>query len=507
MTGRALAFSIGLVFSAIALADGLSALPALVPAPKSCVVREGICLIKPVEDLRAVAVVRHDEKIAKEGYRLVVTSEGVTISSADEAGAFYAFKTLDQLAERDGRGGLRLPCVEIDDAPAYPWRGVLLDEARHFFGKETAKRMIDLAAAHKFNVFHWHLMDDEGWRLESEAFPDLLRYGATRPESLCHGSSHDPSSARFNGQPYGPFYYTKADVREVLAYAAARHVRVMPEVEFPAHARAALAAYPQFSCMGRIEPRSPRTIWGGELEVFCAGNDGTIRFLERLIDEVCELFPFAYVHIGGDECPKTRWKACQKCQNRIRDLGLGDEEGLQKWMTAHFTAYLAKKGRRAVGWDEILSAGVPEGSVVMSWRGAKGGVAAAQAGSEVIMTPNTHCYLDYRQGLAGDPFQYIGGPNGRCITLERAYAFNPVEGVPAEWHGKVLGGQANCWSEYTWNEYDLQWKTWPRACAIAESLWTGSGKPGFADFLRRMKVHRARLVADYVNCARWEAED
>lgn len=457
---------------------------ALVPMPQSVRETGGMSTATNV-------VCERDAAIAAEGYRLVVKPDVTVISSSDAAGEFYARQTLRQL-------GTPTPCVEIEDAPAFKWRGILLDECRHFFGKETVKQLIDIAAGYKYNVFHWHLMDDEGWRVESKAFPDLVKYGAIRPRSQRHGSGHNPKHVRYNDVPYGPFFYTREDLRDVVAYAAERHMAVMPEVEFPAHARAALAAYPQFSCRGKVEPRAPRCIWGGEKEVFCAGNDDAIRFLERLIDETCEIFPFAYVHIGGDECPKDRWKECPKCQKRIRDLGLGDEEGLQKWMTQHFTRYLAQKGRHAVGWDEILSAGVPKDTVVMSWRGAAGGIEAAKAGSDVIMTPNTHCYLDYRQGLYEDPFQYIGG----CVTLEKAYSFDPCEGIPENGRARVLGGQANCWSEYTWNEYDLAWKTWPRACAIAEALWTAPAAPrDFADFKRRMAVHRKRLIASGVNCA------
>ena len=480
--------AVGAALAAFATMAETRMAPALVPMPQSVRETGGVSSATNV-------VFERDAAIAAEGYRIVVARDRIVVTSSDDAGAFYARQTLRQL-------GSPTPCVEIEDAPAFMWRGILLDECRHFFGKETVKQMIDVASEHKYNVFHWHLMDDEGWRIESKAFPDLVKYGAVRPKSQCHGSDHDPKHVKYNDVPYGPFFYTHEDIRDVVAYAAERHMSVMPEVEFPAHARAALAAYPQFSCRGTIEPRTPRCIWGGEKEVFCAGNDETIRFLERLIDETCELFPFAYVHIGGDECPKDRWKECPKCQKRIRDLGLGDEEGLQKWMTQHFTRYLERKGRRAVGWDEILSAGVPKDTVVMSWRGAAGGIEAAKAGNDVIMTPNTHCYLDYRQGLREDPFQYIGGRNGRCVTLEKAYSFDPCEGIPESGRAHVLGGQANCWSEYTWNEYDLAWKTWPRACAIAEALWTAPAKPrDFTDFSRRMAVNRKRLIAAHVNCA------
>ena len=438
----------------------------------------------------AKVVVEKDGTIASEGYRLRVNpEEGIRIACSDAAGEFYARQTLKQLVGTNG-----YPCVSIIDRPAYPWRGMLIDDCRHFFGKDVLKNVIDQMAQYKMNVLHWHLTEDQAWRIDIPGYPELVKYGAVRPASPKFGArlkreANGEYSAETNGQTYGPFYYTEADVREIIAYAAERHVKVVPEIELPGHVYAALAAYPEFACKPEnLAKRTPRSIWGIEKDVLCIGNDKAIKFMEDVVDYVCRLFPSDVVHIGGDECPQVRWKDCPKCQKRIRDEGLVDEKGLQPWITRHFVKFLEARGKRALGWDEyLLGEGIPKSAMGMSWRLGKQGAGhawlspsdLAAKGHDVVMTPNNYCYLDYGQGLEDDPFQYIGGR----ITLEKCHSMDLCEGVPENLRSHIIGGQGNNWSEYTWNKFDLEWKMWPRGCALAEVFWSGNGKPPFNDFL------------------------
>ncbi|MBR1588579.1 MAG: beta-N-acetylhexosaminidase [Kiritimatiellae bacterium] len=493
---------------------------ALVPAPKEQVWREGICAYVEA-DVRYV----RDAALPPEGYRLDITTGGVTVASADDAGAFYARKTLGQLRAFSAAGGgtpalpgrvavpsaTVLPCCEIKDAPAFRWRGFMLDEGRHFFGKETVKALLDQMADHKLNVFHWHLTEDQGWRLDIPRFPELVKYGAVRPESPVHGCRGTKGDYRGNGQPYGPYFYTADDIREILAYAKDRFITVVPEIEVPGHVRALLAAHPEFACKEGL-PRVPCMFNGVQDDVLCAGNDDAIRFMEQVYDEVCALFPGTYIHIGGDECPKKRWKECPKCQARIKTLGLKDEDELQAWVTRHFTDYLAQKGRRAIGWDEVFAGGPGKETIIQGWHiqhGNKFGLRAAEAGHPTIVSDLKSTYFSVPQGVADDPFTYLS-PGMRC-SLATAYAFSPLAGMTDAAKPHVLGAECCLWSECVWNEYDLAFKLWPRACAFAEAVWTGpvsdaqqrvppAGRD-FEDFKRRMAVHRRRLVAAGVNCA------
>ena len=440
------------------------------------------------------------EKLPAEGYLLSVTPREVAVRASDGAGFFYAVQTLRQLSAGtdalEGRLPTAFPCVEIKDYPRYPWRGVHIDDCRHFFGVGAVKHVIDQMAFHKLNTLHWHLTDDQGWRLAIDKYPELVKYGATRPESPDY---HDRDKG--DGRPYGPFFYTRSEVRQIVTYAKLRHVEIVPEIELPGHARAALAAYPALSCVGEsLSPRTPWTRWGISADIFCGGNPDVYRFLEDVLDEVCEMFPSKVVHIGGDEAKKDRWKQCPKCQARIKELGLKNEAELQTWLTKHFVDYLAGKGRRAIGWDEILEGGMPSGAMVMSWRGTKGGEAAAAAGHDVVMTPTSHCYFDFPQGLADDPHVYANWTKA-APTLESVYRFDPCQGIAAADRPHVLGAQCNNWAETTLDEKELMWKLWPRASALAEALWTAAPERDFADFLRRMTVHRERLVRSGVNCA------
>jgi hexosaminidase len=435
--------------------------------------------------------------VPAEGYTLRADRRGAVITAGDPAGYFYGAQTLRQLLPNAAFGGERatnqvwqIPGVEIEDAPRFVWRGVMLDEGRHFFGKAYVLRLLDQMALHKLNTLHWHLTDDQGWRLAIEKYPKLMEVSAKRAASV---KPWDRTSQ--DNKPYGPFFYTHQEVRDIVSYAKARHIRVVPEIEMPGHARAALAAFPELSCRG--QPLEPRVMWSIEEEVYCAGHDQTLRFLEGVLDEVAALFDSPFIHIGGDECPKARWKECPKCQARMKQNGLKDEHELQSWFVQHFDHYLAKKGRRIIGWDEILEGGLASGAAVMSWRGIQGGQAAVALGHDVVMTPTAFCYFDYRQFSGNDGYEYIGG----LLPLKKVYAFDPCDGIPAYREQRVLGGQANLWSEYVWGQKDAEWKLFPRLCAMAEAVWSPLGKKDFAAFTERLKAHHDRLVRLGINAA------
>ena len=510
---------------------------ALVPAPKKMLFGEGTFRCRTA-DIASVIKFEKDASIPCEGYRLEVTPDAIRVWSSDDAGAFYAVQTVEQLAVKKYipdplRSEVKLResdysvrAVTIEDAPQFRWRGFMIDEARHFLGKEAVLKQIDLMARHKLNVFHWHLVDDQGWRLDLPRHPELVKYGAVRPCSVAYGhgaewfGKEQVLKYRLNTERYGPYFYSPEDIREVCAYAKARHVTVVPEIEIPGHERALLAARPDLSCRGADAlERIPRVYWSIECDVLCAGNDEAIKYLEGVFDEVCDLFPDSpYIHIGGDECPKKRWKECPKCQSRMKSLGAKDERELQAWFTRHFVGYLGKKGRRTVGWDEVLFGNVPDSVIGMSWRtsaksGAGGDYVSAQdaaaKGHDMVLTPSSFCYFSRRQGLPEDPFPYYEpepfaeqerNPQAE-LTLETAYGFDPYAGFPAPLRGRILGVQASVWTESIFNRMDFEWKAWPRTCALAEIAWTGPGVFTFADFRKRMRIHRRRLVADRVNCA------
>ena len=480
----------------------------LVPAPRKLRYTGGEFFAPSPYVTRDWIAFSRDRSLPPEGYRLSVARRGVTVAAADADGEFHALQTLRQLADEKtpylnldhytgGDNGLplRIPCCVVEDWPAFRWRGMMLDEGRHFFGKETVKSLLDLLAYHKINVFHWHLTEDQGWRLAIDKYPRLAKFASVRPQSPVHYACAPDS---FNGETYGPFFYTKDEVREIVSYAAARRITVVPEIEIPGHGRAALAAYPEFSCAGRTLPRVPRLQWGIEEDVFCVGNDRALRFFEDVLDEVCELFPGPFVHFGGDECPTTRWKACPKCRARAREVGVAGPEKLQGWVTRHFAEYLARKGRRAIGWDEILDCDIPKEACVMSWRGTGGAVRGAAGGHDVVLAPSRPCYLSCPQGLADDPF--APRPE-RGITLEETYRFDPLADIPPADRGHVLGSQMCMWSERCWNRYDLEWKLWPRGCALAEVFWSHPAVRDFDAFLARLEPHRRRLIHMGVNAA------
>ncbi len=439
-----------------------------------------------------IATYKKDASIPAEGYRISVTTNGITITSSDDAGAFYALQTLRQMAEAP-EWEWTFECAEIEDAPAYRWRGVHLDESRHFFGAAAVKKILDLMAYHKLNVFHWHLTDNRGWRLAIDAYPKLMKEGATA----------EVGPLPFNkwirdvqeGGEYGPFFYTKDEVREILAYAKERFITVVPEIEIPGHSRALLCAYPELACFRPGDAGAPTNLADN---VVCVGNPDTFTFFEKVIDETCELFPSQVIHIGGDEVRMQNWQACPKCQKLMKEKGLKTLPELQAYITTHFVKYLAKKGRRALGWDEILEGGIEPSAMVMSWRGPEGGVKASKLGHDVVMNPHRFCYFDYPQGLAPEtePVEYVWfAKNDWCeLTLQKAYAFDPVEGIAPEFRKHIVGGECLNWSEATATPAELEWKMWPRTCATAQVFWCGEKRPPFWEFFRQMKQHRAKLV-------------
>jgi N-acetyl-beta-hexosaminidase len=443
-----------------------------------------------------------EPRLGLEGYRLWITPQRALLQAAGEPGLFYAGITFRQLLPAEAwntqplshapRHRWRTPCVRIEDYPRFPWRGLLLDVARHYLPPEFIKRFIDLMALHKFNSLQLHLTDDQGWRLEIKQYPRLTDVGSLRQESPLKGARD-----KGDGTPYGPFFYTQAQVRELVAYARARQVTLVPEIEMPGHFLAALAAYPEYSCRGG--PFVVRTRWGVEEDILCAGNDKTLDFVQNILAEVVDLFPGRFVHIGGDEAPRTRWRECPKCQARIRAEGLTNEAQLQTWFNHQVEQYLTRHGRRLIGWDEILEGGLTPGAAVMSWRGTEGGLAAAEAGHDVVMSPTSHCYLDYAQAeKPGEP-ECIGG----LVPLPKVYAFEPVPvPLPASRRKHILGTQGNLWSEYLWTPADIEYFAFPRAAALAEVGWTPSSGRDYAEFLERLTRHLERLDVLRVNYRR-----
>ncbi len=434
-----------------------------------------------------------DPWLGEEGYRLAVGPERVVIRASTTAGLFYGGITLEQLlpstvfsgaaAAGASSGTLSAPAVEIVDSPRFAWRGLLLDPARHFLPPEFLKRFVDLMALHKLNTLQIHLTDDQGWRFEVKKYPRLTQVGSVRKESPRHGDA-----SQGDGTPYGPFFYTQAQMRELAAYAAARHVTILPEIEMPGHFLAALAAYPEFSCTGG--PFEVRTRWGVNPDILCPGNDAAVAFAKDVLAEVIDVFPSRFIHIGGDEAPRDRWKVCPKCQARIKAEDLKGEPQLQTWFNSQVERFLVSRGRRLIGWDEILEGGLTPGAAVMSWRGMEGGIAAANAGHDVVMSPTSHCYLDYAQAKGPAEPESIGG----FIPLPTVYAFEPVPSrLSADKQGHVLGVQGNLWSEFLWTPKDVEYSAFPRAAALAEVAWSPEPGRDYADFLRRLERHLKRL--------------
>lgn len=426
-----------------------------------------------------------------EGYNLTVNPGKILIKARSAVGFFYAVQTIRQLmpaeVEKDSlvkEIKITVPSCEITDEPRFAYRGMHLDVGRHMFPVEYIKRYIDMIALHKMNTFHWHLTEDQGWRIEIKKYPKLTEIGAFRKVTIIGHAGKKPY--KYDGIPYGGFY-TQDEVKEIVAYAKSKFITVIPEIEMPGHSIAALAAYPELSCTGG--PFEVGTKWGVVEDVYCAGKDETFKFLEEVLSEVIELFPSTYVHIGGDECPKVRWEKCPLCQKRIKNEGLKDEKELQSYFIRRIEKFLVSKGKRLIGWDEILEGGLAPEATVMSWRGTAGGIEAAKQGHDVIMSPNKFVYLDYYQcEPEGQPLA-IGG----YLPLETVYSFDPqfAELTP-EQQKHILGLQGNVWTEYIPTGQHMEYMAYPRMFAIGEIGWTQGSKKDFEDFLARFELQRKR---------------
>lgn len=456
--------------------------------------------MKIVEEAKTAITFELDESIAaQEAYQLQVQKEGVTIKAGHPQGAFYAVQTLLQLLppsvfseEQELKLPLSIPNVEVEDSPRFSYRGMHLDVGRHFYDVQEVKRFIDLLALHKYNTFHWHLTEDQGWRIEIKKYPKLTEVGGFRKETLVGHYSNQPHE--FDGEPYGGFY-TQEEVKEVIAYAQDRFITIIPEIELPGHAQAAIAAYPELGC--QEQTLEVLTVWGVSENVYCP-TEYTFNFLEDVLDEVAQLFPSEYIHIGGDECPKKQWEESAFCQQLIREQGLKDEFELQSYFIKRVEKMLTARGKRLIGWDEILEGGLAPNATVMSWRGIAGGIEAAKEGHNVIMTPTSHCYLDYYQSQNEDEPLAIGG----YLPIEKVYEFEPIPAdLPADKRHHIIGAQANIWTEYIPNQAQLDYMTYPRACAMAEVVWSGQGQRNFQDFSGRLIEHFSRLAAYGVQAA------
>ena len=417
---------------------------------------------------------------SKESYRLTVSALGVDVSAATGAGLFYGLQTLRQLLDattRSEAGRERaIPAVSITDAPRFQYRGLHLDVARHFYPVEFVKRYIDLMARFKFNTLHWHLTDDQGWRIEIKRFPRLTSVGGCRRETIVE-KHFNPFVG--DGVPYCGSY-SQEEIRDVVAYARARYVTIIPEIEMPGHAMAALAAYPHLACTPG--PFQVRTSWGVEEAIFCP-SERTFAFIEGVLTEVLQLFPGRYVHIGGDEVPKAAWRASAIAQRVMRRERLKDENELQSYFVGRVERFLRQHGRRLIGWDEILDGGLPSDATVMSWRGTSGGIAAARQGHDVVMTPNSHLYFDHYQGAATfEPLAF-----GGFSPLEHVYSYEPVpDSLTAEQARHILGAQANVWTEYLPTSAAVEYMVYPRALALAEVVWSGKEQRNWQSFVARL---------------------
>jgi hexosaminidase len=441
----------------------------------------------------------------EEGYQLVVTPQQVVLHSSATTGILHGIQTLRQLLPSEifsktpvARDWF-IPSVTIEDFPRFSWRGFMLDTVRHFVPKEELFKLVDLLAIHKLNVFHLHLTDDQGWRIEIKQYPKLTEIGAWRKASPV-GNERMPLA--YDGIPHGGFY-TQDELRELVAYAAARGITIVPEIEMPGHAQAAIAAYPELGVTD--EPVEVCTRWSISPYLFNPAPE-TIHFLQNVLSETMEIFPSIFIHIGGDEAIKDQWKSSSQVQERIHALGLKDEDELQSWFISQMEVFLAQHGRRLVGWDEILEGGLPEGATVMSWRGINGGLAAARAHHDVVMAPNDYVYLDHYQ--SNDPAEPLA--LGGYTPIDKIYGYDPIPTeLPADLAHHILGAQCELWSEYIPTIEHMEYMTFPRAIALAEITWTPQSRRDFADFRQRLTIHEARLHHLQVNAwplARWDKE-
>ena len=436
-----------------------------------------------------------DASLAPEAYTLSVIKGSVVVKASDYNGFFYAVQTMKQMLPAAIYGSKPapeekwvLPCCEIKDAPRFAYRGMHLDCCRHFFSVAEVKKYLDVMAMYKLNRFHWHLSEDQGWRIEIKKYPLLTEVGGFR-EGTQIGYDRDSN----DGVRYGG-YYTQDQIRDIIGYADERGITIVPEIDLPGHMLAALTAYPELGCAGSA-PYKVWTRWGVSKQVLCVGKERTMKFLEDVLCEVAELFPGEYIHIGGDECPKDEWKKDPDCQAKIRELGLTSDKNasaearLQNYVTARMQSFLATKGKKIIGWDEILEGELAEGATVMSWRGTKGGIKAAGAGYDVIMTPNTYCYFDYAQGadLKSEPLSITKDPK-RAVSIEKIYNYEPFDELTELAQKHLLGVQANLWTEYIGSDEYLEYMLLPRMLALSEVQWCPQGTKDFTRFMDAVRT-------------------
>ncbi len=426
-------------------------------------------------------------QLGKEGYLLKVSPKSIIVTASAPNGLFYGMQTLKQMLPPEADGGkLAIPAVDIKDQPRFEWRGNMLDVGRHFFPVSFLKKYIDILAMYKINTFHWHLTEDQGWRIEIKKYPLLTEISHWRDSTVV---GHASRSSEYDGIGYGGFY-TQEQAKEIVRYAAERYITVVPEIEMPGHSGAALAAYPNLGCTGG--PYHVKCTWGVQKDVYCAGKDETFTFQKDVLDEILEIFPSQFIHIGGDECPKDAWEKCPDCQKRIKVLGLKDEHELQSWFITQIDKYLTSKGRRLIGWDEILEGGLAPQATVMSWRGIEGGIEAAKQHHDVVMSPTTHMYLDYYQSEDRDNEpQAIGG----FLPVEKVYGYEPIPDELSQEEAKyILGVQSNLWTEYIATTTKAEYMLLPRLQAEAEVAWTPKNMKSFPDFEKRL--NRAYKMLD-----------
>jgi hexosaminidase len=428
-------------------------------------------------------------RLGNEGYLLTATTDTVQIRAFKPAGAFYGCQTLLQLLSKTPAGDWQIPCVDIEDYPRFVWRGMHLDVCRHFMPAEFIKKYIDLLAMHKMNTLHWHLTDDQGWRIEIKQYPKLTEIGAWRQETMIGNNFNE---IKYDGQRHGGFY-TQEQIREIVAYAKLRHVNIVPEIEMPGHGQAAIAAYPELGCTGK--PVKVLAKWGVSEDIFNV-KDETFIFLENVLTEVMGLFDSPFIHIGGDEVPKIQWKQDAYAQAKMKELGLKNEEELQSWFVHRMDTFLTKHSRRLIGWDEILEGGLAPGAAVMNWRGEDSGIAAAKAGHDVVMTPNSLMYFDHYQADPKNEPLAIGG----FTPLQKVYDYEPIPAALEAGKAKhILGAQGQIWTEYILTPQHVEYMAYPRAIALAEVLWTPKDKKNYTDFVGRLQIHSKRLDRLNVN--------
>ena len=450
-------------------------------------------------------ILKKNDSLAEEEYVLEITPENIIINARSAAGTFYAVQTLKQIIPVQvyetpiDLQKLPLPLLKISDKPHFAYRGFMLDCSRHFWSVETIKELLDILALHKMNRFHWHLTEDQGWRIEIKKYPLLTKIGSLREQTTTG------RNVGMDGIPYGG-YYTQKEIKEIVKYAQDRFITIIPEIEIPGHSLGALSAYPWLGCRGEEGNYKTWSNWGVSPQIACAGKESTFKFWEDVLSEVAELFPGEYIHIGGDEAPRDEWKVCPKCQQRIKDEGLHNEAELQSYVTNRVEKFLNSKGKKLIGWDEILEGGVSQSATIMAWRGADRGIEAAKKGNYAIMTPSSHCYFDYYQTTdRADEHQGIGG----YVPLRKAYSFNPYDQLSPEEQKYIMGVQCNLWTEYIPTEMQLQYQILPRLGAIAEIGWTNPSpeKKDVEEFIGRSKELSRYYYAFGWNCAKHFYED